>query len=334
MRKPSKQVAPAPVDAFAIARELLLEGQGLELAALERALSAAMVRKLDYVDLYLQLTRYETWTVEDGIVKEGAYSVDQGIGVRAVSGERTGFAYSDELDEAALTDAVVAGLHDGMARAGADDEVKLLVLTGAGRAFSAGYDIDQDLGVDSADSWWDVLEKDVAVTMRLRTFPKPTIAAVAGWCLGGACDLALACDLIIASEQAQFGQFWVRRGLVPDLGAVYLLPRLIGLHRAKELILTGRAFSAAEAFEWGMVNRVCAPDELVPAALETARAICANAPVSVRQAKKAIHYGLNVDLRTGLAFEIESNNRTVVTEDRLEGVRAFGEKRKPRFQGR
>ena len=89
MRNPSKQVAPAPVDAFAIARELLLEGQGLELAALERALSVAMVRKLDYVDLYLQLTRYETWTVEDGIVKEGAYSVDQGIGVRAVSGEPT-----------------------------------------------------------------------------------------------------------------------------------------------------------------------------------------------------------------------------------------------------
>jgi TldD protein len=117
MRKPSKQAvpAPAPVDAFAIARELLLEGQGLELAALDRALSTAMVRKLDYVDLYLQLTRYETWTVEDGIVKEGAYSIDQGIGVRAVSGERTGFAYSDQLDETALTDAVVAAR--GIARA-------------------------------------------------------------------------------------------------------------------------------------------------------------------------------------------------------------------------
>ena len=117
MRKPSKQAAPAPapVDAFAIARELLLEGQGLELAALDRALSTALVRKLDYVDLYLQLTRYETWTVEDGIVKEGAYSVDQGIGVRAISGERTGFAYSDQLDETALTDAVVAAR--GIARA-------------------------------------------------------------------------------------------------------------------------------------------------------------------------------------------------------------------------
>jgi TldD protein len=107
MATPS-QSAVTGVDPFAIARDLLLEGSGLELAALERALSTAMVRKLDYVDLYLQLTRYETWTVEDGIVKEGAYSVDQGIGVRAVSGERTGFAYSDQLDETALIDAVVA----------------------------------------------------------------------------------------------------------------------------------------------------------------------------------------------------------------------------------
>jgi TldD protein len=102
------QPTVAAADSFAMARELLLEGAGLELAALDRALSTAMVRKLDYVDLYLQLTRYETWTVEDGIVKEGAYSIDQGIGVRAISGERTGFAYSDQLDEAALLDAVVA----------------------------------------------------------------------------------------------------------------------------------------------------------------------------------------------------------------------------------
>jgi TldD protein len=115
MATPS-QPAVAAADSFTIARELLLEGAGLELAALDRALSAAMVRKLDYVDLYLQLTRYETWTVEDGIVKEGAYSVDQGIGVRAISGERTGFAYSDELDEVSLTDAVVAAR--GIARAG------------------------------------------------------------------------------------------------------------------------------------------------------------------------------------------------------------------------
>ena len=104
---PSRSVA-AGGDSFALARDLLVERTGLTLGALDRALAAAMTRQLDYVDLYLQLTRFETWTVEDGIVKEGAYSVDQGIGVRAISGERTGFAYSDELDEAALMDAVVA----------------------------------------------------------------------------------------------------------------------------------------------------------------------------------------------------------------------------------
>ena len=107
MATPSQSAVTA-ADSLAIASELLLAGAGLELAALDRALSAAMVRKLDYVDLYLQLTRYETWTVEDGIVKEGAYSIDQGVGVRAISGERTGFAYSDDLDETAVTDAVVA----------------------------------------------------------------------------------------------------------------------------------------------------------------------------------------------------------------------------------
>jgi TldD protein len=113
MATPS-QSSVAAADSFSIARELLLEGVGLELAALDRALAHACVRKLDYVDLYLQVTRYETWTVEDGIVKEGAYSIDQGIGVRAISGERTGFAYSDQLDEAALLDAV--GAARGIAR--------------------------------------------------------------------------------------------------------------------------------------------------------------------------------------------------------------------------
>jgi TldD protein len=122
MATPS-QSAVAAADSFAIAREILLESAGLDLAALDRALSAAMARNLDYVDLYLQLTRYETWTVEDGIVKEGAYNVDQGIGVRAICGERTGFAYSDGLDEAALEDAVVAAR--GIARTQGEGSVKI-----------------------------------------------------------------------------------------------------------------------------------------------------------------------------------------------------------------
>jgi len=122
MAIPSQSVVAA-VDSFAMARELLLERAGLDLAVLDRALGAAMSRQLDYVDLYLQSTRYETWTVEDGIVKEGAYSIDQGIGVRAISGERTGFAYSDQLDEAALHDAVIAAR--GIARTQGSGSVKV-----------------------------------------------------------------------------------------------------------------------------------------------------------------------------------------------------------------
>jgi TldD protein len=118
-----KETHFAPVDALAVAREHLLDASGLSLGALERALSAAMSRQLDYADLYLQLTRYETWTVEDGIVKEGAHSIDQGVGVRAVSGERTGFAYSDQLDEVALQDAVAAAR--GIARAQGDGKIKI-----------------------------------------------------------------------------------------------------------------------------------------------------------------------------------------------------------------
>ena len=137
----------------------------------------------------------------------------------------------------ALSEAIVAGLHDGMARAEADDEVKLVVLTGAGRAFSAGFDIGQDFGVDSADGWWEVLEKDVAVTMRLRTFPKPTIAAVHGWCLGGACDLALACDMVVAAEDARFGEPEIRFGSCP---VTMLMPFVIGEKKTNELLLHRR----------------------------------------------------------------------------------------------
>ena len=170
----------------------------------------------------------------------------------------------------ALSEAIVTGLHDGMARAEADDEVKLLVLTGAGRAFSAGFDIGQDFGVDSADGWWEVLEKDVAVTMRLRTFPKPTIAAVHGWCLGGACDLALACDMVVAAEDARFGEPEIRFGSCP---VTMLMPFVIGEKKTNELLYTGEAIDAAEAERVGLVNRVVPSDDLETAVNELVRKI-------------------------------------------------------------
>jgi enoyl-CoA hydratase len=121
---------------------------------------------------------------------------------------------------------------------------------------------------------------------------------------------------------------------MPGAGGTQNLPRAVGERRAKEIILTGRPFTAAEAFDWGMVNRLCAPGKAVEEALETARQIADNAPISVRQAKQAIHYGLQIDLASGMMLEIEAYNRMVPTADRREGIAAFNEKRKPRFEGR
>jgi enoyl-CoA hydratase len=185
----------------------------------------------------------------------------------------------------ALNAAVVAGLHEGMARAQADDEVKLLVVTGAGRAFSAGFDIDRDFGISSADGWWGELEPDVAVTMRLRTFPKPTIAAIRGWCLGGACELAMACDLIVAAEDARFGEPEIRFGSGP---VTLLMPFVLGEKKTNELLYTGDAIEAAEAERLGLVNRVVPGDELEAAVAELVRKIAPTPLAVLRFTKLAL----------------------------------------------
>ena len=213
-------------------------------------------------------------------------------------------------------------------------DVRCVLITGAGdKAFCAGGDLKERNGM--SDEQWRmqhaIFEEAYYAIMNCTV---PVIAAVNGSAFGGGCELALACDFIYASNTARFALPETTLGILPGCGGTQNLPRAVGERRAKELILTGRPFSAQEAFEWGMVNRVCEPDALLPAALETAHAMCASAPVSLRQAKTAIRRGLDVDLRTGLAIEVEAYNRTVVTEDRLEGVRAFGEKRKPKFSGR
>jgi len=211
---------------------------------------------------------------------------------------------------------------------------RCIVLTGAGeRAFCAGGDLKERNGMTDA-AWQD---QHLLFERMIRAFigcPVPVIGAVNGAAYAGGCELALCCDFIYASETARLALTEVTLGIMPGAGGTQSLPRAVGERRAKEIILTGRPFTAQEAYEWGMVNRLCAPGRVVEEAIETGRRIADNAPISVRQAKHAIHFGMQMDLASGMMLEIEAYNRMVPTEDRREGVLAFNEKRKPRFKGR
>jgi enoyl-CoA hydratase/carnithine racemase len=216
----------------------------------------------------------------------------------------------------------------------APDRQRCIILTGAGdKAFCAGGDLKQRQGM--SDEAWQA--QHLVFERMVRAFiasPVPVIGAINGAAYGGGCELALCCDFAYAAETARFALTEVTLGIMPGAAGTQTLPRVVGERRAKELILTGRAFSASEAFEWGMINRVCAPDALRAEAIDTGRRIAENAPIAVRQAKHAIHFGLQMDLASGMMLEIEAYNRMVPTEDRREGVRAFNEKRKPQFKGR
>ena len=210
---------------------------------------------------------------------------------------------------------------------------RCIVLTGAGdKAFCAGGDLKERQGM--SDETW--AAQHLLFERMIRAFiacPVPVLGAINGAAYAGGCELALCCDFLYASENARFALTEVTLGIMPGAGGTQSLPRAVGERRAKEIILTGRPFSAQDAYDWGMVNRLCPPDRLMDEALETARRIADNAPISVRQAKHAIHYGLQMDLASGMMLEIEAYNRMVPTEDRREGVAAFNERRKPRFKG-
>jgi len=210
--------------------------------------------------------------------------------------------------------------------------LRCVVLTGAGeRAFCSGGDLKERDGM--TDTAWraqhEIFER---AFMALMDLPLPVIAAVNGHAFGGGLEIALCCDFIYAARSARLALSETRLGLMPGGCGTQNLPRAAGERRAKELILTAQAFEAQQGYDWGVVNRVC--DKVVDDALATARVIAENGPLAVRQAKKSIHYGLQMDLATGYRFEIEAYNQLVGTDDRREGVRAFNEKRKPRFQGK
>jgi enoyl-CoA hydratase/carnithine racemase len=212
--------------------------------------------------------------------------------------------------------------------------VRAVVLTGAGdRAFCVGGDLKERQGM--TDEAWRaqhvVFEQAAAALLRC---PAPVIAAVEGFAFGGGCELAVLADFIVAGETAVFALPETTLGIFPGIGGTQLLPRIVGTPLAKELIFTGRRLPVDEARTAGLVNHVVPKGQARARALEIAATIARNGPVAVRQAKKAIAYGVETDLETALVLAIEAYNVTVATEDRLEGVRAFNEKRPPRFQGR
>jgi enoyl-CoA hydratase/carnithine racemase len=215
-----------------------------------------------------------------------------------------------------------------------DREARAVILTGAGdRAFCAGGDLKERN--EMTDETWraqHVIFEQAA--FRVLRCPVPVIAAVEGFALAGGCELAILSDFIVAGETAVFGVPEATLGIFPGIGGTQLLPRILGAPLAKELIFTGRRMKADEAKAAGLINHLVPKGEARAKALEIATTIAANGPIAVRQAKKAIAYGAETDLDTAMVLAIEAYNATVVTEDRLEGVRAFNEKRKPRFQGK
>jgi enoyl-CoA hydratase len=211
---------------------------------------------------------------------------------------------------------------------------RAIVVTGAGeRAFIAGADIRAMSVMDPIEAK-QFSEIGHAAMALLDRSPVPTIAAVNGFALGGGCEVALACDVRIAAENASFGFPEVGLGILPGMGGTQRLPRLIGPALAKELIFTGRRIGAEEAREIGLVNRVVGQGEALDAAMGLAAEISANGPVAVRHAKAAANLALDVDLVSGLEYEADQFALLFATEDAREGMNAFGEKRKPKFEGR
>ena len=211
---------------------------------------------------------------------------------------------------------------------------RCVILTATGdRAFCGGADLRQRDGMTDQD--FSAQHYLFERMNRAITFcPVPVICAANGAAVAGGLEILLACDFAYAVETAVFGFTEVSRGIMPGGGGTQQLPRAIGARRAKEVILRGNRFSAKQALDWGVVNKLSAPGAVLSDAIEAAQDICRNAPLSVMQAKKSVDHGLQADLRTGLYLEIEAYYRLIPTQDRLEGIAAYNQKRPPVFTGR
>jgi enoyl-CoA hydratase len=210
---------------------------------------------------------------------------------------------------------------------------RCVVLSGAGdKIFCSGGDLKERNGMTRAQ-WQHQHEIFERQSWAMVDLPLPVICALNGHAYGGGLELALCCDFIYAAQTARMALPEVGLGIMPGMGGTQNLPRAVGERRAREIIMTGRPFGAADGLGWGLVNAVFAAPDLRQQVLETAQRIAANAPLSVRQVKKSIRYGSQMELRTAYRFEVEAYNHLVETEDRREGVAAFNEKRAPVFKG-
>ena len=237
----------------------------------------------------------------------------------------------------ALGDTLRDDLHDAVTRAAEDSDVRVMILTGAGKGFCAGGDVKAMNENKERGASRPLMEKVAPgrdrTVLALRDAPKPVIAAVNGAAAGAGMNLALACDIRLASAAAKFAQAFVKRGLHPDWGGTYFLPRVVGAAKACELIFTGEIIDAQEALRLGIVSAVHAPEALLPAARALARKIADGPPVAIRLAKRAIYHSLECDLRQALEFETYAQNICFETQDAREGISAFVEKRPPAFRG-
>jgi enoyl-CoA hydratase/carnithine racemase len=230
--------------------------------------------------------------------------------------------------------ALLLALKDEIEAIKFNEKIRVAIITGAGqKAFCAGADLKE------RTTYSELQVKTFIFTIRnlftdIEYLNKPVIAAVNGIALGGGTELALACDIRMASVNASMGLTETRLAIIPGAGGTQRLPRLINPGKAKELIFTGRRVDAQEASQIGLVNRVCKPESLLEDCFEMAAMICETGPIAVEQAKYAINYGLETDLHTGLGIESNAYWITIPTEDRLEGLAAFKEKRKPVFKGK
>ena len=231
----------------------------------------------------------------------------------------------------ALSFSLMAELAAAFAELERDAEVRAIVLTGAGQVFAAGADIAEL----AAQGTVDLLQEDrLAIWQRLRATKQPVVAAVEGLALGGGMELAMLCDLIVAGEGARFGQPEIRLGVMPGAGGTQLLTRALGKWRAMEMVLSGRLFSGRELYEAGLVTR-CVPDtQAVAEATRLALEIAGMAPLAVRLAKESVQAAFMTGLEEGLALERKNFYLLFATQDRLEGMRAFLEKRDARWQGK